>query len=202
MADIFAILGQAAAPRNSFSSSSLEDLEKHLRGLLETKVSPDKAERISFNFEIPSAAKFTVSISQSENDVLEGLGGIDPVLGGARPPAAPGTSDGAQFERVIPASDTIMNQPQDSPTLQRIVAKHIIGSVSACDGSTWAVREMSRGAQGWSFTYICKDSMQSWRRANAKSMEKVVVGDYTEKEKDPVSTSVWKWLLCLLRLRR
>lgn len=191
MADIFAILGQAAAPRNSLSSSSIEDLEKHLRGLLETKVSPDKAERISFNFEISSVAKFTVSISQSENDVLEGLGGIDPVLGGAGPPAAPGTPNGAQVECAIAAIDTVMNQPQGSPTLQRIVAKHIIGSVGACDGSTWAVREMSRGAQGWSFTYICKDSMQSWRRQNAKSMQNVVVGDYTEKERDPVSTSMW-----------
>lgn len=202
MTDIFAILGQAAAPRNSVSSSSIEDLEKHLRELLETKVSPDKAERISFNFDISSAAKFTVSISQSENDVLEGLGGIDPDLGGARPPAAPGTPDGAQAERVISASDTVMNQPQDNPTLQRIVARHIIGSVGACDGSTWAVREMSRGAQGWSFTYICKDSMQSWRRQNAKSMQGVVVGDYTEKEMDPLSTSMWTWLPRLRLLRR
>ena len=103
MADIFAILGQAAAPRNSLQGTpgtSIQDLEKHLRDLLGSKVSPEKAERLSFNYEIASGARFTVSLSQSENDVLDGLGGIDPVLGGARSSEAP---DGPQLERVIPA---------------------------------------------------------------------------------------------------
>lgn len=179
MADIFSILGQAVAPRNALSGTSIDDLDKHLRGLLDAKVSPQKAERLSFTFEITSSAKFTVSVSQSENDALEGF---------ARSSEGP---DGAQVSRVIAANNTIMNQPQDNPILQRIVAKHIIGAVGACDGSSWAVREVSRGAQGWSFTYICKDSMQSWRRQNAKSMEGVVVGDYTEKERDPVSSSTY-----------
>ncbi|SPN99682.1 uncharacterized protein DNG_02533 [Cephalotrichum gorgonifer] len=176
MADIFAILGQASAPRNALSSSSIEDLQNHLRGLLESNVTPAKAERVSFTFEITSGARFTVSLSQSENDALEGTGSAD-------------ASDGAELSRIISANDTIMNQPQDNPTLQRIVAKHIIGCVGSCDGSSWAVREMSRGPKGWSFTYICKDSMQSWRRQSAKSMEKIVVCDYTEKERDPVSSS-------------
>lgn len=187
MTDIFSILGQAAAPRNSLAGTSIEDLENHLRGLLESKVSPLKSERLSFTYEITSSARFTVSLSQSENDVLEGLGGIDPGLGGARSSEAP---DDAQLARVIPANDTIMNQPQDNPTLQRVVAKHIIASVGACDGSSWAVREVSRGPQGWSFTYICKDSMQSWRRQTGKNVQSVV-GDYSEKERDPVASSMW-----------
>lgn len=185
MTDIFAILGQATAPRDSLSGTSIEDLENHLRGLLESKVSSLKAERLSFTYEFSSSARFTVSLSQSENDILEGLHGVDPVLGGARSSEAP---DGAQSTRVIAANDTIMNQPHDNPTLQRMVAKHIIGSVGACDGSSWAVREVSRGPQGWSFTYICKDSMQSWQRQTGKNVQSVV-GDYTEKERDPVSSS-------------
>ena len=184
MAEIFSILSQAAAPRNSLSGTSIEDLEKHLRGLLESKVSAEKAERLWFTYEILSSAQFTVSLSRSENDALEG--DIDSVLGSAGSSEGP---DGAQFTRVIPANFTIMNQPQDDPTLQRMVAKHIIGSLGTCDGSSWAVREVSRGPQGWSFTYICKASMQSWRRQNAKSMQNVVVGEYSEKERDPVSSS-------------
>ena len=184
MTDIFSILGQtAAAPRKSLSGTSIEDLESHLRDLLESKVSPLKAERLSFTYEITSSALFTVSPSQSENDVLEGLGG-------AKSSEVP---DSAQLTRVIAANDTIMNQPQENPTLQSIVAKHIIGSVGACDRSSWAVMEMSRDSQGWSFTYICKDSMQSWRRQNAKNVQNVV-GDYTEKENDPVSSSMWNRL--------
>lgn len=33
----------------------------------------------------------------------------------------------------VPAYKTITNQPQDNPTLGRLVAKHVIGKLGACD---------------------------------------------------------------------
>jgi ATP-dependent DNA helicase 2 subunit 1 len=184
MADIFSFLGEAAAPRSSLSGTSIEDLENHLRGLLGTKVAPGKAEHISFTYELSSATKFTIAVSHFENDVLEGLGGIDPALGGARSTAH---DDPAQLSRIILANDTIMNQSQNEPSLQKVVAKHIIGAVGACDASSWVLREMSRGNQGWAFTYICKDSMTSWRRQH-RDLESAVIGDYSAKEADPLTT--------------
>ncbi|CAI4210764.1 unnamed protein product [Parascedosporium putredinis] len=91
--------------------------------------------------------------------------------------------------RIILASETIMNQPQDDPVLQKDVARYIAGVVGSCDGSAWVLREMSRKPQGWIFIYVCKQSMQVWLRRNAQSVGNIVVGDYSSKELDAVSAS-------------
>lgn len=176
---------QTPAPSNNLSCASVQDVQLNLRSVLDSKVTPKKAEHISVTLELRSTVRFTLVLSESENGVLENLNNIDPSLGGSRPTPVPTNDTGGQLSRVVDANETLMNQPHDNPALQRSVAKHIITAVSATDGSTWTVREVSRGAQGWTFTYLCNDSYQQWSRQSAKNPSKAVVGEYSQREPDP-----------------
>jgi ATP-dependent DNA helicase 2 subunit 1 len=93
-----------------------------------------------------------------------------------------------QWVRAISANDTLISQPQDDPALQRAVAKHVVTALGTTDGSSWVVREVSRGPQGWTFTYICKDSVQSWNRQHGNAT-KPVVGEYSMQDPDPIVNS-------------
>ncbi|CAM1511190.1 Fc.00g087030.m01.CDS01 [Cosmosporella sp. VM-42] len=188
MADFLAgfdLGAQSPAQSNNLSCDSVQDVQIHLRGVLDAKATPNRAEHVSITMELRSAVRFTLVLSEPENDVLEGLAHIDPSLGGSRSTSIPIDQTGGQLSRVVEANETLMNQPQDNPALQRSVAKHIITAVSATDGSTWNVREVSRGAHGWTFTYLCKDSYQQWSRQNAKNPMKAIVGEYSQREPDP-----------------
>ncbi|KAK8028293.1 Zn(2)-C6 fungal-type DNA-binding domain-containingprotein [Apiospora marii] len=132
-----------------------------------------RAEHISTAFEIRQNAVFDIAV---EPEVPEGE---DPVHH-LQPPVT----------RTINASETIMNQPNDDPVLQRIVAKHIIGAIGEVDGSSWNVRQVVRGVQGWDFTYQCKNSLQAWNRQNAKSTGRPPIAAWSGPGgQDPINMS-------------
>jgi hypothetical protein len=164
------------APLNNQLCGSVGELQDRLRHLLSTKVSETRAEHISASFELPSTATFTITVAENENEALESAANIDPLLGGARTVGAP-TAENDQPARHISASDTLINQPQNDPVLQRTVAKHIVTAFGEVDQANWVVRQVSRVDQGWTFTYICKDSSKSWTRQNAKHAARAVGGD-------------------------
>lgn len=162
----------------TYQCASDEDLRLQLTDLLNNKVSPTKAEHITVTFEIQPTAVFRIT----ESDASEAGQILDPSFGGL-PVLPPG-----QATRDIVANDTLVNQPQDSPTLQKIVSKHIIAVLGATDQSSWTVRQVSRTSSGWTFTYICKDSTQAWARQNAKNKDRPVVGVSSSKDdQDPVN---------------
>ncbi|KAF4989459.1 hypothetical protein FDECE_14714 [Fusarium decemcellulare] len=188
MADFLASFNlgaQTPAASNNPQCDSVQDLQLHLRGILDAKATPNRAEHVSTTLELRATVRFQLPVSESENGTLENLSNLDPSLGGAQSTGMPGDQAGAQLSRVVYANDTLMNQPHDDPALQRSVAKHIISIVSSTDGSTWTVREVSRGAQGWTFTYLCKDSYQQWSRQTAKNPTKAIVGEYSQREPEP-----------------
>ncbi|KAF5665939.1 ATP-dependent DNA helicase 2 subunit 1 [Fusarium circinatum] len=190
MSDFLASLGLGAAQTPAASSNSqcdsVEELQLKLRSILDAKATPTRAEHVALTIELRATVRFQLPVSESENGTLESLNNIDPSIGGAQSVGTNGNRDEGQLSRVVFANDTLMNQPQDDPTLQRSVAKHIISIISLTDGSTWTVREVSRGTQGWTFTYLCKDSYQQWTRQNAKSQTKTIVGEFSQREPDPV----------------
>ncbi|KLP21131.1 uncharacterized protein LW94_5668 [Fusarium fujikuroi] len=190
MADFLASLGlggaQTSAASGSSQCGSVEELQLKLRSILDAKATPTRAEHVALTIELRATVRFQLPVSESENGTLESLNNIDPSLGGAQSVGMNGNRDEGQLSRVVFANDTLMNQPQDNPTLQRPVAKHIISIISSTDGSTWTVREVSRGTQGWTFTYLCKDSYQQWTRQNAKNQTKTIVGEFSQREPDPV----------------
>ncbi|KAF5554693.1 ATP-dependent DNA helicase 2 subunit 1 [Fusarium phyllophilum] len=190
MADFLASLGLGGAQTPAASSNSqcdsVEELQHKLRSILDAKATPTRAEHVALTIELRATVRFQLPVSESENGTLESLNNIDPSLGGAQSVGMNGNRDEGQLSRVVFANDTIMNQPQDDPTLQRSVAKHIISIISSTDGSTWTVREVSRGTQGWTLTYLCKDSYQQWTRQNAKNQTKTIVGEFSQREPDPV----------------
>ncbi|KAF5716784.1 ATP-dependent DNA helicase 2 subunit 1 [Fusarium mundagurra] len=190
MADFLASLGLGGAQTSAASSNSqcdsVEELQLKLRSILDAKATPTRAEHVALTIELRATVRFQLPVSESENGTLESLNHIDPSLGGAQSVGMNGNRDEGQLSRVVFANDTLMNQPQDDPTLQRSVAKHIISIISSTDGSTWTVREVSRGTQGWAFTYLCKDSYQQWTRQNAKNQTKTIVGEFSQREPDPV----------------
>ncbi|GKT45732.1 uncharacterized protein ColSpa_05913 [Colletotrichum spaethianum] len=175
-----ALLGLAPsygdAPSNKSSVSHPDDLSAQLRRDLETKKTPTRCEHVSTTLEVPSTVEFT--ISESDGDAQEN---IDPTLGGVRTQVNEG-----QPVKIVRAYETIISQPHDNPVLQRAVAKNIVGLLSTADKSTWVVREVSRGQYGWTFTYICKDSVAMWNRQNGKTATKALIGDYSQKELDPI----------------
>lgn len=179
-----ALLGLAPAsglvdPTNTkFPVSHVDQLQNQLRQILERKSSATRSEHVSVSFDIRPTVQFTITTAENDND---GAAQIDPALGGSATPIAPTT-------RLVRVNDTVMNQPQDNPATQRSVAKHVIGLLSAVDASSWEVRDISRGTQGWAFTYVCKDSMASWARQNAKNPAKALIGEYSLKELDANTT--------------
>lgn len=178
-----ALLG--ASPSNP-SCNSIADLQDQLRDQLRTRVTDTRAEHISVTFEIRATAVFEVPVTETENEALENAPNIDPLLGGSR--SAPAVNgNGGQATRRINAIDTLVGQPVDDPVSQTFVAKDIIASVAEVDGSNWTVRQVSRNEQGWTFTYICKDSWQAWSRQVSKNPVKTAIGEWSEKGgQDPV----------------
>ncbi|KAF5678836.1 ATP-dependent DNA helicase 2 subunit 1 [Fusarium heterosporum] len=189
MTDFLASFGlgaQSPAVSNNSQCDSVEELQIQMRSILNAKATPTRAEHVSITIELRATVRFQLAVLESENGALVNSSSPDPLLGGAQSAVMNGGQDGAQLSRVVFANDTLMNQPQDDPVLQRSVAKHIISMISSTDGSTWIVREVSRGTQGWSFTYLCRDSYQQWRRQNSKNPTKTVVGEFSQREPDPV----------------
>lgn len=152
--------------RSNVACSSLEDLQGQLHQLLATKATDTRAEHISPSFELLSHTPFHLA-SDSQQSPVDGTS-PDP----AQPQRPPIT-------RTVLASETVQNQPADDPVLQKAVAKHISNAIGAVDSSAWTVRQVTRGAQGWQFTYICKDSLQAWNRANASNPNRPVIGTYS-----------------------
>lgn len=145
--------------------NSVQDIQDILHNLLTARSSDTRADHASITFELRYYTVFHLN-ADAENGPADGV--VDP----AQPQQQPIT-------RSVNASETIQNQPSDDPVLQRAVAKHIIGAMGIIDSSSWTVRQVSREAQGWTFTYICKDSLQAWNRANAKNAEKPAIGSYS-----------------------
>lgn len=176
------------APKSSYVCSSVDDLTRHLGGLHAQKVTEARAEHIYATFELPSTVVFNVP--ESENDAADPQN-LDPALGG-HPGVAPAVfmnGSASPAIREIRAHDTLINQPADDPALQKVVAKHIITSLGNVDGgSLWTVRSVSRNSSGWTFTYLCKNSTQSWMRQNSKNGAKLRMGESSGKDgQDPVN---------------
>ncbi|PNY26598.1 ATP-dependent DNA helicase II subunit 1, partial [Tolypocladium capitatum] len=173
-----------AARAETSTCASAADLQLRLREMLNAKVTSTRAQHVATTLDISAAAHFTLGLSQAENDALEGLDMVDPSLGGIRSTSVTASSPGVQSRRLTQAADSLTNQPQDDPVLQRAVARHIISAVSATDSSVWVVRDMSHGPQGWDITYLCRDSSQQWERQN-KGKTALVVGEFTKGAPDP-----------------
>lgn len=173
------------APKSSYDCGSIDDFRLQFAHLRETKVTPTRAHHLSVTFDFRSPVVFHVP--ESENDAADANQNHDPGSSSATPEAA-NNAVAAQATREVRAQDTLMNQPNDDPVLQRAVAKLIITSLGNVDGSSWSVREMSRDATGWTFQYICKNSTQAWMRQNLKQGAKVLVGESSGKDgQDPVN---------------
>lgn len=159
------------ASRSNAPCSSVEDLQGQLHHLLAAKTTETRAEHVAPNFEILPHAIFHLP-PDGEDAATDGSGShpADPVQPQPEPLAG---------GRTVAVSETVQNQPADDPVLQRAVAKHITTAIGAVDGSAWTVRQVTRGAQGWQFTYICKHSLQAWNRANAKNPARPVIASYS-----------------------
>jgi hypothetical protein len=169
------------------SCGCVDELQFQLRTVLESKLSPTRAEHVAIAFELRGTSEFTLNLIKSNNNSLESPRNADPKLGGLR--IATGEVANEQAPKIIKAIDTLVNQPQDDPAAQRVVAKHIVNAISAVDSSNWAVREVSRGAQGWIFTYNCEDSFQAWNRQNGKNPARPTIGEFSTKIEDPINLS-------------
>ncbi|KAK0620367.1 hypothetical protein B0T14DRAFT_496913 [Immersiella caudata] len=179
------LLGQAE-PMHAFHS--VIELQERLRTEFASKVTNTSAKHISGIFELRPSAVFDIPVSEPENEAFETAATVDPLLGGARSSVAASLGSAGQPVRRINAIDTLMNQPSDDNVLQKSVAKHIISSLSEIDGSNWVIRGVSRGDQGWTFTYVCKDSTAAWTRQISKTPAKVPIGAWSNKDgQDPVN---------------
>lgn len=174
------------APKSSYECNSIEDLQLQFSHLRESKVTQTKAQHLSATFDFRSTVVFNVP--EPENDAADANQNNDRALGGSASPEAATNATAERPTRQIRAHDTLMNQPNDDPVLQRAVAKLIITSLGSVDGSSWSVREMSKSAAGWKLQYICKNSTLAWMRQNSKNAAKVLVGESSGKDgQDPVN---------------
>ncbi|KAI3329422.1 hypothetical protein HD806DRAFT_285809 [Xylariaceae sp. AK1471] len=168
------VLGLATS-RSNIACSSVQDLQGQLHQLIAAKTTETRAEHSSITFELLSHTTFHLT-GDFENGAVDGTD--------------PAQSQQLPITRTVIASETVQNQPTDDPVLQKAVAKHISSTIGVVDSSAWTVREVTRGAQGWQFTYICKDSLQAWNRANAKNPARPVIGSYSGSGSlDPINLS-------------
>ncbi|MCY0469424.1 hypothetical protein OVV34_26695, partial [Klebsiella pneumoniae] len=65
--------------------AGLEELQLQFRDALDGKVTATRAERVATRLDLAASAELTLGVSASENNELEGLGALDPSLGGALP---------------------------------------------------------------------------------------------------------------------
>ncbi|KAI0914675.1 hypothetical protein F4823DRAFT_187703 [Ustulina deusta] len=166
-----------SASRPNTPCSSVEDLQGQLHRLLAAKTTDTRAEHISPSFELLSHTALHLA-ADSEDSTADGA---DP---------GPAPSQQQPIARTVIASEAVQNQPPDDPVLQKAVAKHISNAIGAVDSSAWTVRQVTRDAQGWQFTYICKASLQAWNRANAKNPDRPVIASYSgSKGLDPINLS-------------
>ncbi|KXX79196.1 hypothetical protein MMYC01_203679 [Madurella mycetomatis] len=163
------------------SCGSIADLQDRLRNLFSDHVKETRVGHISVTFELRATAIFEVPVTETENEALENASNIDPLLGGTQPSAASAVANGGQSTRRVNAIDALINQPLDDPVLQTSITRHIINGLNEVDGSNWTVHQVSRAQQGWTFTYICNDSWQSWSRQSSKTRAKVLIGEWSEK---------------------
>ncbi|KAM7202865.1 hypothetical protein V8F33_002523 [Rhypophila sp. PSN 637] len=161
--DAFAFLNTS---RSDHSCGSIAELQSQLRDVFSNKVTEKRAEHITVKLELRSSSVFHVPITETENETLE--------------PNTPGAANLPTCQ--INALDALINQPSDDHVLQKSVAKYILASLGEVDGSNWTVRQVSRGDQGWTFTYICKDSYQAWSRQNSKNPQRAVIGEWSNKD--------------------
>ncbi|KAH6856619.1 hypothetical protein B0I37DRAFT_79604 [Chaetomium sp. MPI-CAGE-AT-0009] len=180
-----ALLG---AGQSNPACNSVADLQAQLRDLLHNRVTETRADHTSVTFEIRATATFEIPVIETENEAPEGVSNIDPLLGVARSNAVPAANGNpGQPARRVTAIDALVNQPVDDPALQTTIARQIILSLREVDSSNWTVRQVSRTEQGWTFTYVCKDSWQEWNRQAAKTPAKTVIGEWSEKGgQDPI----------------
>ncbi|KAH7160248.1 hypothetical protein B0J13DRAFT_670860 [Dactylonectria estremocensis] len=186
MADFLASFNLSAptpALSHNLPCSSVGGLQLQLRSVLDAKAAPNRAEHVSITLELGAMIQFTIVAFETENGDHEASTAIDPALGGGPSTSVTEQQIGARPSQVVGAGEALMSQ-QDDPSLQRSVARHIMDAVGATDGCVWTFRGMSQEAQGWKFTYMCKDSFQQWRRQHAKHLTKVIVGEYSQREPD------------------
>jgi hypothetical protein len=150
------------APRSKNECDSIDDVQRRLHSCILSKSTETRADHISLSFELPYTTAFYLS-EEHEIDTAEG----------AHPVQL------QQATRTVTASETVQTQPADDPALQRAVAKHIAVAIGVADSSTWNLRQVSRTAQGWTFTYLCKHSLQTWNRQNAKNTDRPVIGAFS-----------------------
>ncbi|OTA69327.1 hypothetical protein K449DRAFT_396668 [Hypoxylon sp. EC38] len=154
------------SPRGNYVCSSIQEVQDKLHHSLVSKASNTRAEHTSITFELRHNSVFHLN-EDAENGSPDGATEPD------------GQSPQQPIARPVNVSETVQNQPSDNPVLQRAVAKHIVSAMGIVESSTWTVRNVSKDAQGWTFTYICKDSLQAWNRANAKNAGKAAIGSYS-----------------------
>ncbi|KAH6635354.1 hypothetical protein B0J18DRAFT_45185 [Chaetomium sp. MPI-SDFR-AT-0129] len=193
-----ALLGLATNQSNN-TCGSLADLKSQLRDLLHGRVTDTHAEHTSNTFQIRATAVFEIPGTANTNNGTTdgGTPNIDPSLGGGtQSNATPGAGvdgNGAgpqQPAQRVNAMDALINQPADDPVLQTAIARLIISALSEVDSSSWVVRQVSRNDQCWAFTYLCKDSWQTWSRQTSKTPAKLAIGEWSEKGgQDPIHMS-------------
>ncbi|KAI1368621.1 hypothetical protein F5Y08DRAFT_325903 [Xylaria arbuscula] len=170
-------LGLSSPSRSSVPCRSLDELQGQLHQLLASTTTDTRANHITPSFELVSNAALHLT-ADSEHSTPDGA---DTAL--AVPQQQP-------IIRTVMVSESVQNQPADDPVLQQTVAKHISNAIGAVDGSSWVVRQVTRGAQGWQFTYICKASLQAWKRANAKNPDRPAIASYSASGGlDPINLS-------------
>ncbi|KAI1335564.1 hypothetical protein F5Y15DRAFT_409009 [Xylariaceae sp. FL0016] len=152
-----------SSSRSNQLCDSIQDLQSQLHNCLASNASETRAEHASLTFELRHNTSFHLT-SENQN-------GEDNEV----------NLDQAQqaVTRIVTAYETVQNQPTNNPVLQKAVAKHLISAVGSIDSSSWTTRSVSRGAQGWSFSFICEKSLQAWNRAKSKSPKRPDIGGFS-----------------------
>lgn len=167
--------------------NSIDDLRAQLHDSVASRRTETRAEHVSETFLLRAGAVVTINEEQ---------------------PSAPDADDDPEQPREVRTrsvniTETIQNQPADNPALQGAVAKHVAGVIGQVDDSVWTVREVSKTAQGWTFTYLCKHSLQSWNRQNAKKPGRPPIGAFSGSGgQDPVNICKHGSHICEVNCKR
>ncbi|TWU75518.1 ATP-dependent DNA helicase II subunit 1 [Metarhizium rileyi] len=166
--------------------TSVNDLQRRIRELMDAKTTDTRAEHVSTTINIAGTVEFTVSLTQADKDGIEN---VDPMLTAEAVTEVVTEERNQSQAHVYKVADALRDQPNQAPVAQQVVAEQVAMAIGVEDKSTWVLHNSQLAPHGWDFQFVCEGSVQHWKSQNGAKIRAVVVGEYTKKDPDPVLIS-------------
>ncbi|GAO15768.1 hypothetical protein UVI_02043080 [Ustilaginoidea virens] len=174
---------------------SLDQLQKRLQQIIDEKTTETRAQRVTATLDVAGTAQFPITAAIAPATIApeqdDGASNVDPRLSEAEPMHVDSENRGSDQTLVYTAAEVLRNQLDDAAAVQRAVAEQIVETASHADGSTWVLHKSDLTPNGGTYVFLCARSVRQWTIEHPETT-KLIVGDYTKKDPDPLLMTLHK----------